>query len=91
MKPNFKISVETVAEVQPSKIAEALILEVVRETGYLEAYREYGFGSAYYVELPRYINRLVEDGKQEEAHQELLACFGDNGMPDELWDRMKTG
>ncbi len=87
-KLHLKVTVETISETIPSKSARDLILEIAGETGYLDDYLKYNLGSAYYVELPRYINQLVEAGELEQARQDLRRCFSGEGIPDDIWSKM---
>jgi hypothetical protein len=77
MVPLISITPETVAEFRPSPEAGALIHEAARAASALEAYLDYRFGSAYYVELPRYVERLVSEGRTEEATEVLAQCFAE--------------
>jgi hypothetical protein len=82
------ITPQVVAEVTPSEQGRAIIHAVAEKAGCLEHYIAYSYGSAYYVELPKYIDLLLSRGEKEQAMSDAALCFTGNGIPDDVWGKM---
>ena len=89
-EPKLTITPEIVQEVRPIDKVESLMTEILSEEDLL-CWSQYGYGSSYYVELPRYLDTLVQDGQIDEARGVIERAFGGNGIPDDDWRKMTKG
>lgn len=89
-EPKLTITPEIVQEVRPTGKVESLMAEILSKEDLL-CWSQYGYGSSYYVELPRYLDDLVQDGQVDEARSVIERAFGGSGIPDSDWQKMTKG
>ena len=66
-----------------------LILLVAETLECGERYRTSGFAEGYYVDLPRYVQRLLDSGERGRAIACLSECFSKGFIPVRLWRAME--
>lgn len=85
---SLSITPEVTQEYIPNSKSTKLIKEIAISKGIWEEYKTYQYGSSYYIELPAYIDKLINNDKLERAKEILLASFSGNGIPRELYQEI---